>query len=462
MKYLTCEFRRYHIVAITLIITLSVFWSGLDTVHAGVTLDASANELITIFGGGDSGAYLSAARDLVQNGRFTDESINVFYFWPPGMAWLEGTSWSIFGEYSVGVVIGATSSILLSLTYCTFLVMLKGKYYVPGLLFALFTISSTPIESYILDHGIFYAEGISLCLALLSIFALLSTINLQRSFIVVLSIGGLSGALMAAAAYFRTTYYPIRAVFAVLATFMFVKFMVTSIKNKRLDLFLLPKVASIFAAFVMMSALTIPWLDYREKIVPGGDREWTVSAFHFQRAWIDRDDPELPVWYSQAGPGVACTIDPQQCSEIEVKLGPLSSLSLSDLTVPTIKAIANNPMSFLSDRLTYISRGWFGSEIGGSDLGRDPEIMQGLIYLMAVFTTLYYSVYKALRKSGNELLLIVPLGLLALLAPFAIIHIEPRYLIPLKIWGLLAFTSASILELQRKRQKDVTFLESEH
>lgn len=462
MKYLMCEFRRYHFVAITSIITLSVFWSGLDTVHAGVTLNASANELITIFGSGDSGAYLSAAKDFVQNGRFTSESTHVFYFWPPGMAWLEGTAWSIFGEYSVGVVIAATTSILLSLTYSIFLVMLKGKYYVPGFLFALFTISSTPIESYILDHGIFYAEGISLCLALLSIFALLSTVNLQRSFIVVISMGGLSGTLMAAAAYFRTTYYPIRAVFAVLAIFMILKFMLTSIKIKRLDLFLLPKVASIFAAFVVMSALTLPWLDYRERNVQPGAREWTASGFHFQRAWIDRADPELPVWYSQAGPGVACTIDPQQCSEIEVKLGPLSSLSLSQLMVPTLKAIAYNPTSFLRDRLTYISRGWFGSEIGGSDLGRDPEIMQGLIYLLAVLATLYYSVHKALRMSGIELLLIVPLGLLALLAPFAIMHVEPRYLIPLKIWGLLAFTSASILEIQRKRQKDVTFLGSEH
>jgi hypothetical protein len=47
-------------------------------------------------------------------------------------------------------------------------------------------------------------------------------------------------------------------------------------------------------------------------------------------------------------------------------------------------------------------------------------------------------------------LLLIPAMLLALSLPFAIMHIEVRYLIPIKIFGLISFTAASLmLSLQK-------------
>jgi len=85
------------------------------------------------------------------------------------------------------------------------------------------------------------------------------------------------------------------------------------------------------------------------------------------------------------------------------------------------------------------------------EVRRDPALAQGIVFLISIFALLYFSVYKAIKTKGADLLLLIPAMLLTLSLPFAIMHIEVRYLIPIKIFGLISFTAASlILSLQKR------------
>jgi hypothetical protein len=196
-----------------------------------------------------------------------------------------------------------------------------------------------------------------------------------------------------------------------------------------------------------------------------GIREWTRTDGFWQRAWIDQSDPIWPIWYSQAGPGVACTIDPTKCTSVHAKFGPYLEIATpSDLKEITFRSITDNPREFLENRLTYILGGWFAAEIDTDrvEVRRDHALAQGIVFLISIFALLYFSVYKAIKTKGADLLLLIPAMLLTLSLPFAIMHIEVRYLLPIKIFGLLSFTTASlIISLQNKLVLEKQLLKQE-
>jgi len=109
---------------------------------------------------------------------------------------------------------------------------------------------------------------------------------------------------------------------------------------------------------------------------------------------------------------------------------------------------------------------WFADEAGSyhhkpTDYKSDPvsywssnnlDLGQGLLYLVLLIAAILASSVLAVR--GRWVLIVIPLMVMALLAPFAVVQVEVRYLIPLKLIGLLAPILILMLREQPPRSRN--------
>jgi hypothetical protein len=104
-----------------------------------------------------------------------------------------------------------------------------------------------------------------------------------------------------------------------------------------------------------------------------------------------------------------------------------------------VRAIVENPREWIVLRTETIVHQWFTY---------DANAGEGYAYLLLLLAALSASL--ALARGGRWALLIVPLAAGALVAPFSFVHVEERYLIPIKLLGLLAPTLAVVWSNERR------------
>jgi hypothetical protein len=416
-----------------------VFSHGLNTVHFYTELYADPIKIRDIFGPSDAGSYLSAAIQLDTISSLSPETNWIINLWPPGMLVLEALILRFLqNDFYFGVVLGVLTAFAWG-SFLGYLACLVHKLYgkLLAILLLVLVVSVGPIHDWILNYGLFYADGFGALFLLVGITFFILTHGQKISLSRKLSLGVLAGISFALSAYFRASY--INILYALLATALVCLAVLVVLRVSRnsegysLQIKRAIESSAVFvtATFAMFICVN-PWMSYVENEVRG-TRDWSVVGDNFiDGMWVERG--EMPGFLSEGGIGWACKIDSDKCSELtELKLAQptldITHMQLSEAILVALK----NPVEYALDRGKFIGIAWSSSELGQmGDVFNHPLSAFNLVGLLGFFVILV----KRFARCWPLFVSITTIYL-TLLIPLLIGHIEIRYLLPFKILPLL-------------------------
>lgn len=425
-----------------------IFFQGLNTPHGLITLQLAPERMAQIFGGGDQGSYLQAALSLVAHGSNTQEWAWVLNVWPPGMVWLDAAIIR-FSPLDYGVTIGLITALLWSATLAllTWPFMRTVKPALIVLVVELAILGTSPFQSWMLDEGLFYADGLAAGFFLLGLALIVNRLRSVAPVQVWIRDGIYVGIAFAGAIYLRAAYqlvpWALGALALVIAGMVIVK------RIRRLPTLDLGRQAILLiSATLAVAILMQPYTAFVQHD-RGRTRFVMTQEVFYQNAWKDPQIDAVPQWLLDGGSAFGCEIDPAECARIHHAESEGKVFTSRELRNALAKAIVAHPLQFVGNRSSYVGKQWFADELGAywhvetnyetgpvsysSSDNLNPG--QGLLYLALLIAAIVASWKLAVR--GRWALLIIPAMALTILAPLAIAQVEVRYLIPLKLIGLL-------------------------
>ena len=430
-----------------------IFYEGLNTPHGLVTLQLAPERMAQLWGFSDQGSYLQAAFNLVATGHNTPQGTPewawVLNLWPPGMVWLDAGILR-FSPLDYGVSIGVITALIWSvaLAVLTWPFMRKLTSASAVILVEFAVLGTSPFQSWMFDEGLFYADGLSAGLFLFGLALIVNRVRSAAPIQVWIRDGIYVGIAFAGAIYLRASYQLVSWALAALAITMITIVIVKKIRGKStLDL-------ERQAVLLVVAALTIPILmqpytAYVEQVRGRTQFVMTQDLF-YETAWQSPQFDPIPQWSLDGGATPGCDIDPVECAVIRKAKSDGRAFTSKELRDALVKAIVTHPLPFVGNRVSYVGKQWFADELGSYSHNKTDYVSgpvsysssdnlnpgQGLFYLLLLISALVAACILAAR--GRWALLIIPIMAMAILAPLAVVHVEVRYLIPLKLIGLLA------------------------
>jgi hypothetical protein len=444
---------------------LFIFFQGLNTPHGLVTLQLAPQRMAQIFGFSDQGSYLQAALDLIATGKNTPQWAWVLNLWPPGMVWLDAGIIR-FSPLDYGVTIGLITALLWSATLAllTWPFMRRLKPALVVLLVELAILGTSPFQSWMFDEGLFYADGLAAGAFLLGLALIVNRSRSAAPVQVWIRDGIYVGIAFAAAIYLRAAYQLVPWALAALTLAILGMIAVKRIRG-------LPTIdLGRQAILLIFAAVTVPILMHPYTTYLQQDRGRTqfvmTQDIFYANAWNSRALDKVPQWLLDGGSTMGCDIDPEECALIHTAKSNGKIFAPEELRRALVKAIITHPIQFVGNRVSYVTEQWFADEVGSyfhqkTDYRTGPVSYsssnnlnpgQGLLYLVLLIAAIVAAGMLAVR--GRWALLIIPVMALAILAPFAIVQVEVRYLIPLKLIGL--FSPILILMLTEQPAKSLS------
>lgn len=426
-----------------------IFFEGANTAHGLVTMQLSPTRMIKIFGFADAGSYLQAAQNLVATNTNSPPWAWVLNLWPPGMVWLDALI-QRFAPLAFGSVIGILTSLVwaTTLAICTFPFITRVRSVVVVLAAELALLSTSLFQSWMFDEGLFYADGLAAGSFLLGLAIVVNRVRAPSSRVTWIRDGIFAGLAFAAAIYLRASYNLIPWAMCGVAL-VIVAVAIVRWKRKRSLGDLVNQGVMLVVAAVCIGLVMLPYTAY---IYQERGRILFVETENlvYEHAWQNPSKDTIPQWMLDGGSTVGCDIDPPQCAAFEKSKAAGATPTSDQLRNALIKAIVHHPFAFVADRVAPVAKQWFADELASyshhpanyssgpvsyaaSDNLNPP---QGLLYLALVLAAMV-SAFRLVAR-GRWSMIVVPVLFLALLAPFAIVHVEVRYLIPLKLIGFLA------------------------
>lgn len=413
-------------------------------------MQLSPERMAEIYGFADAGSYLRAAQDLIAHGSNTADWAWVLNLWPPGMVWLDAAVIRL-SPLDYGVTIGLTTAIVwsvaLSILTWQFMRSLKAIALVLATEFAI--LGTSPFQSWMLDEGLFYADGLAAGFFLIGLGLFANRMRTAGAPIVVWIRDGIfAGIAFACAIYLRASYNLVPWALGLVAAIILVVLVARRVRSRPLADIAMQAVMVVTAAISIL-ILMQPYATFVQQ-----DRNRTqfvqTENLVYEHVWEDRNRKAIPQWMLDGGSTVGCDIAPAKCADLGRQSAAGVVHTPEELRDDLIQAILANPVAFVGNRMEVVTRQWFADEI--SSYSRQPanyesgQVTYGASYnlnpgqglLYAGLLCVAFGVAIALAVRGRWALLLLPILALAVLAPFSIVHVEVRYLIPLKMIGLLA------------------------
>ena len=408
-------------VFLALIIFLSLFPVGTESVHFNVKLSDSTSKMSETFGYSDAGSYLKAALELSSLNQLTSNQHWVINLWPPGMLLLDAFLVRVFND-GFGIALAMLTSIVWFCLLYAFSLKVRQKF---GFLVALLSTSllaiSPALQSWVIGSGIYYAEGFSIAALIAGLIFLLKS-SVEFDIPIRIAYGVTSGCLFAIAAYFRTTFFTIQ--FGLLSSIVLAMMILLYLGFTSQNRLKIPKifdgVVSLLSAWVAMVSLMEPWLQYKQSLY--GSRGWSATGDGFFRGvFVERESQ--PSFLS--GVGWGCEINPEFCQVVqEYQMNSGQPYPFDELRSQVFLTALANPIDYLGDRLHFILLNWNSS-----------PIVLSFISMIAFLGMIGFLLWRAVKLNIVFFAIFTILGLV--FAPALIGHIEPRYFYPLQLSVIL-------------------------
>lgn len=414
-----------------------------------VDLRVDAKSAQSSFGGCDGGSLLGVSLDIIDGGGLTEQSLNSLSLWPPGLSLIESF---ILRTNGLGAPIAIYLAVLISLAFATvFVFSMSGfpkKHRVLVSLLLVAMVFSSPIEGWILGTGLMYQEGFATAffmLALVLVASISSKATTKERSIVAIC----AGVCLGFAAYFRSIFDPI-ILFGLMCSISF--FVLSAFKyffkshtktNWQSNKFLYSSIIFLCAVITML-----PWRIFLGNSIHSGNYSWTAAGANI---WASRwypneilDNQGLKPW-REGGLNAACQAYPDKCREIE-RLEMSSPypytgsgyFSQSEFRSMLISEYLTNPIAIIHYKFDVFKSFWLlhNSE---NYLGRQ-RLFEGVAYFFVFVSSLVVSIVRF--KKHPELSIIWLSTVLIHVLVLFVYHLEARYLIPLKLGGMLFLVSS--------------------
>jgi hypothetical protein len=424
------------VAAHSALVALVLFYGGLDAHHGAVTLGMSPQDMVAAYGSGDAGSYLKAAIALAQHGRVPPDSWWVLNLWPPGMVWVDALAVA-FSPFPLGATVALALSAVwgVALALLTWPLVRRRRWLLGVAVAELLVLATWPFESWMLDDGLMYADGFAAGFLLIGLAVIVHRTLNSGPLRLWFRDGLLAGAATAGSVYFRASNNLIPVALLGLAGLLILALLIRRVRHAAPSPTVQANAVLTATAAFTTILLMVPYgalifhREHRLQFVNTQDLLYAVS-------WQYTDPTPLPQWLLDAGDPLGCNLDPRQCEKFIAQDPPPSAQELRDAL---FDAIREHPGRWISLRLDTLVRQWFTF---------DPNPAEGYAYLALLLAGLAASLALAWR--GRWALLMVPLAAVALLGPFSFVHVEERYLIPVKLLGLLTPTLALAWSEDRK------------
>jgi len=384
---------------------------------------------------GDGGWHLRVATELASQNFVNTESLWWLTSAPPGVAVVEALVIKLAGFESFGIFYCVLIALLWTTAFSFFFGSVRTVKRLVASIFAfLLLFNYTGFSQWMIGPGIFFTEALSTPFLIISIALLIRSRKSSNPTLVSLYLG-LSAVSLASASFVRANFLYISYTFALLGILLYIIRIRIRYSNKKSKRF--SKEVNLGNDFLMygfgslVALLPYYMMAYNYlKMAPGA---LNSSGFHLQYAWINpSNDP-----FKSIGAGWLCEINTKYCqSGFEAVTQP------GRLLRQLFETFLQFPIDVLSSRTDVFIRAWFSGE-GPGATGSYDAIFQGALLLAFILFLLFMCFYaKGLNyRSEARYFLIFAISLLV---PYAITHLEVRYLIPIKLLALLFVTRFSL------------------
>jgi hypothetical protein len=425
------------------------FPNGRGTLFSGLSIYDNPREVVEKFGYADVASYVRGGIDLADDWKMSEENFWLLRLWPPGQFYLIALLIAIFGT-NVSIVLSMAALILP--LWATVLVVARRLIadelnQRTSIYFVLAAFALSPISGGLIGNGLPISDSVGTAFAsmsLLCVVAGLSTVSARARFARCF----LSGSLLGIAAYIRNSFELVGLALTGLLIFVVALIALAMILKRLFSRFtsvptiirmaVMPLVAFVLA----FHALTIPWRLVAAQTIKHSDYSWSVAdEIYWEQRWMPNQVFEEKGfgWLKTGAANSACRIDLEKCQRIlehEMATGaPYSGAGYSqaEFRKMAIETYKSRPIALAIDRSGIFLKSWFGF-----GEGRSPMLLFAHLFSLACFVlTTVASLLLILRKTQILRSLIFLVSVAALAAPFLIMHIEYRYLDPIKVYSIL-------------------------
>lgn len=380
---------------------------------------------------GDGGWHLRIATELSTQSFVNTESLWWLTSAPPGVAVVEALVIKLVGFESFGIFYCAFIVVLWATAFSLFFGSIKTpKRLAINILAFVLLFNFTGFRQWMIGPGIFFTEALSTPFLLISIALLIRSRVTNNPTLVSLYLG-LSAVFLASASFVRANFLYISYAFLLIGIFLYLRkvlFFQLNYKSKESSKEVDLRINFLMYGFGSLLAL-FPYFVMAHNYLKMPPGALNSSGFHLQYAWINpSNDP-----FRSIGAGWLCEINSKYCQKGFEGITQPAKLIRQDL-----ETFLQFPVDVISSRFDVFVRAWFSGE-GPGATGSYDAIFQGLLLLAIFGVLLFMSFYvkESIYRSESRIFLILSA---ALLGPYAITHLEVRYLIPIKLLTLLFFT----------------------
>jgi len=385
---------------------------------------STVEDIISLYGFNDQASYADRARKIVNEGFARAYS----YVQPPGLALLEAAMYAVSPGFPLGLGLIALACCLWASLFTVMASALKrsGAPYLLALAAptSLFFLNALGEE---LGFGIWLSDCYASILCLLSMALLTASVSSRRPRFCAVG----SGIALAGAAYMRAQM----DIIALIITALVLASLIARFAARRFvpRSALLPRTAILM--IVAYHALTLPY-----RIWNGG--QW-VTAGGFDHVWsmIWNYPSELPpewAFFSDGGGTVGCAVDEIRCHYLhDLRLTNPAAATTAVYKHLTLTSLASHPIAWLRYKLHFVVAGW---NWGGQGYA---------LALVALFLAAVIGRYRGPALMSLAAFLFATTA--GVFGPLILLHLEVRYLEPLKLMLVCAGIYAASSLLARLR-----------
>ena len=427
----------------------------------GVNALSTTSQATKAWGWSDSGSYLQMGIAEARFGHLTPELMWTANFWPPGMSYVYAFAIKLVGlEGQFIFVLAALTAFLWAFILALLLKTSQWfmKYWIALVAIALL-VQTDLYHEYLVRDAIIWSDGYAagfLCLSL--IFTVLGSKTLRKFYFIA------SGVSLAILIHLRGQYFVSLQILGVMTlVFGIIWSVITCLRSckhtayfyQRKDALLQRVFLPFLLIFIVSFTACLPYLFWQKSNI--GDLSWdlkgkwhwtSTEAFAVAGNWYSADD--MAGFISQGGGGTACKVDQVLCAKINraekdtatpfniYDETPYSTREFSKMTRSTF---TKHPIKWFIKKSPYVYRYWISSPAITSPT--TPNYIAATVSAIGLVTLVVASLFRPLR---NQYLVpifmsIVMIGLTV--GPPYLAHFEVRYLVAVKLIGLISFLGYS-------------------
>lgn len=437
-----------------------------STSFNGVNVFSTATNATPIWGWSDAGSYLQMGIAQAEFGRLTEDLMWTATFWPPGMSYLNAFAIKMVGLEGPFIIVLATITALLwGLVMALILKVLRAFMRTWIALLAVASVIQTDLyHQYLVRDAIIWSDGYAAAFMCLTI--LFSYFGYSKSKIQYFALSGFS---LAGLSYIRGQYFVVVQFFVVLAVCLvglnLLFFAINKlwgfglVRSKNLS-FLRLLSAPLLLLSITSLLVCFPYLLWQKNNV--GDISWdlkgkwhwtSTDAFAAATNWNYPN--QLAGFVDGGGGGTACRVDPVLCATIHTAENatatpfniyddqPFTAKQFSDMA---LKTLMQNPHKWLSVKFPYLVKYWDSRPAVSSPIQSDFPTSELSALGLLILSTLIF--VKKIRENFLIVLLTTVVLIGATIGPPFWAHFEVRFLVFIKLTGLIVFfvTTAFLID----------------